>query len=71
MRPRRASSWIATSTLGKDDRGRVSMTEIVLRPRIDWLGGAPTAEVLADLHHRAHESCYLANSVRGEVRIEA
>ena len=27
-------------------------------------------QALADLHHRAHESCYLANSVRGEVRVE-
>lgn len=60
----------ASGTLGKDDRGRVSMTEIVLRPRIDWVGAEPTAEALADLHHRAHESCYLANSVRGEVRVE-
>jgi organic hydroperoxide reductase OsmC/OhrA len=28
------------------------------------------AEVLDDLHHRAHEACYLANSIRGEVVIE-
>jgi len=61
----------ASGTLGKDDRGRVSMTEIVLRPRIDWVGEGPAAEALADLHHRAHDSCYLANSVRGEVRVEA
>lgn len=47
------------------------MTEIVLRPRIDWVGEGPTAEQLADLHHRAHESCYLANSVRGQIRVEA
>lgn len=60
----------ASGTLGKDDRGRTSMTEIVLRPRIGWVGEGPTAEALADLHHRAHESCYLANSVRGEVRVE-
>jgi organic hydroperoxide reductase OsmC/OhrA len=60
----------ASGTLGKDDRGRVSMTEIVLRPRIDWVGEGPTADKLADLHHHAHESCYLANSVRGDVRVE-
>lgn len=60
----------ASGTLAKDDRGRVSITEIVLRPRIDWSGSPPSAEALADLHHRAHEACYLANSIRGEVRIE-
>jgi organic hydroperoxide reductase OsmC/OhrA len=61
----------ASGTLGKDDRGRLSMTEMVLRPRIAWVGEGPTPEALADLHHRAHQSCYLANSVRGEVRVEA
>jgi organic hydroperoxide reductase OsmC/OhrA len=61
----------AVGTLGKDDRGRTSMTEIVLRPRIDWASDAPSAEVLAELHHRAHESCYVANSLRTEVRVES
>ena len=61
----------AEGTLARDDRGKVSITRIVLRPRIDWAGAAPSAEAVADLHHRAHEACYLANSIRGEVRIEA
>ena len=60
----------ASGTLGRDDRGRTSMTEIVLRPRIDWAGAVPDAETVAGLHHRAHEACYIANSVRGTVRIE-
>ena len=60
----------ASGTLARDDRGRTSMTEIVLRPRIDWAGEAPAPETLAELHHRAHEACYIANSVRGTVRVE-
>ncbi|WP_298127911.1 OsmC family protein [Brevundimonas sp.] len=60
----------ASGTLARDDRGRTSMTEIVLRPRIDWAGQAPAPEALAELHHRAHEACYIANSVRGAVRVE-
>ncbi|HEV2081512.1 MAG TPA: OsmC family protein [Brevundimonas sp.] len=60
----------ASGTLAKDARGKVSMTEIVLRPRIDWVGEGPSAAALADLHHRAHESCYVANSIRSDVRIE-
>lgn len=60
----------AVGTLALDERGRTSMTEIVLRPRIDWSGAAPSAEVLADLHRRAHDSCYVANSLRGDVRVE-
>lgn len=60
----------ASGTLGRDDRGKVSITRVTLRPDIRWGGDAPSAEVLDDLHHRAHEACYLANSIRGEVVIE-
>ena len=60
----------ASGTLARDDRGRTSMTEIVLRPRIDWAGEGPALEALAELHHRAHEACYIANSIRGTVRVE-
>lgn len=60
----------AVGTLGKDDRGRIALTEIVLRPAISWGGAAPDAATLADLHHRAHDACYIANSLRAEIRVE-
>ena len=60
----------AVGTLGKDDRGRIALTEIMLRPAISWSGAAPDAATLADLHHRAHDACYIANSVRAEIRVE-
>lgn len=60
----------AVASMGRDDRGKVSITRVTLRPDIRWGGDAPSAEVLDDLHHRAHEACYLANSIRGEVVIE-
>jgi organic hydroperoxide reductase OsmC/OhrA len=60
----------AVATMGRDDRGKVSITRVTLRPDIRWGGEAPAAEVLDDLHHRAHEACYLANSIRGEVVVE-
>jgi organic hydroperoxide reductase OsmC/OhrA len=61
----------AVGTLAKDERGRISLTEIVLRPQINWNGREPDADALADLHHRAHEACYIANSLRATVRVEA
>lgn len=61
----------ASGRLTRDDRGRMSITEVVLRPAIDWSTAAPSAEAIADLHHRAHEACYIANSIRGDVRIES
>lgn len=61
----------AVGLMGPDERGRTAITRITLRPRINWAGDAPSAEVLADLHHRSHEHCYVANSLRGEVIVEA
>jgi organic hydroperoxide reductase OsmC/OhrA len=60
----------ATGTLSRDDRSRMSMTEIVLRPAVTWSGAEPGAAKLADLHDQAHRLCYIANSIRGEVRVE-
>ena len=59
----------AVGTMGRDDRGKTAITEVVLRPDIAFSGAGPDAAALADLHHRAHEACYIANSIRGEVRI--
>ncbi len=49
----------------------MSITEIVLRPAVTWSGDKlPDAAAIADLHHRAHDVCYIANSVRAEVKVE-
>ena len=42
---------------------------MVLHPRIEWAGPAPAAERLAALHEEAHETCFIANSVRTEVTV--
>ncbi|ADK99602.1 OsmC family protein [Brevundimonas subvibrioides] len=60
----------AIGVLGRDDRGKTSMTVVTLRPEVVFSGAGPDAAALADLHHRAHEACYIANSVRAEVRVE-
>ncbi|MES2860604.1 MAG: OsmC family protein [Pseudomonadota bacterium] len=60
----------AVGLLGKDDRGRTLMTVVTLRPIVTFSGAGPDAAALADLHHRAHEACYIANSVRTEVRLK-
>jgi organic hydroperoxide reductase OsmC/OhrA len=60
----------AVGLLGKDERGRMAMTVVTLRPVVDFNGNGPDAAALADLHHRAHAACYIANSIRAEVRIE-
>jgi organic hydroperoxide reductase OsmC/OhrA len=61
----------AEGTLGKTAEGRTAMTLVVLRPAVR-VGGEmlPSREELMALHHKAHEQCYIANSVTSEVRIE-
>jgi organic hydroperoxide reductase OsmC/OhrA len=61
----------ATGFLEKNDAGKLAMTRVVLRPRVAFAGEAPSAEALADLHSRAHHECFIANSVRTEVSVEA
>lgn len=60
----------ARGTMGRDDRGRMAMNRIVLRPEIEFAGDAPDAEALARLHHEAHERCFIANSLRTEIVVE-
>ena len=60
----------AEGELAKGADGNMAMTRVTLRPRIAWDGDAPDTAVLADLHHKAHEACFIANSVTTEVRVE-
>jgi organic hydroperoxide reductase OsmC/OhrA len=62
----------AVGKMTKNDQGKRWVSEVELNPRITWAEGrAPSAEKLADLHHRAHMDCYIANSVRTEIRVKA
>ena len=60
----------AVGEMGKNAKGRTAMVKVTLRPRIAWVGTPPSAEQLDQLHHRSHESCYIANSVTAEIVIE-
>ena len=54
-------------TMGKDDRGRMAMTRIALRPEIDFAGEAPDPAELQRLHHEAPEEMLHRNSLRTEI----
>lgn len=61
----------AEGRLGRFPDHRMGITEVVLHPQV-VIAGARQAddEAIASLHHRAHERCYIANSLRGEVRVQ-
>jgi nicotinamidase-related amidase/organic hydroperoxide reductase OsmC/OhrA len=49
--------------------GRTRVTKVTLAPRVEYAGQAPSAAVEDALHHKAHEACFLANSVTTAIEI--
>lgn len=61
----------AEGRMGRFPDGRTGIVEVVLRPQVLLAGGKAADDAAIDaLHHAAHERCYIANSIRGEVRVE-
>ncbi|HEX2139091.1 MAG TPA: OsmC family protein [Woeseiaceae bacterium] len=53
---------------GKNEEGRIAITKVILQPKVSFVGDeVPTAAELEELHHRAHDLCFIANSVKTEV----
>ena len=61
----------AEGAMAKNAAGRVAMTTVTLRPDVAFSGHpAPTADEIVGMHEEAHEACFIANSVKTEVRCE-
>jgi organic hydroperoxide reductase OsmC/OhrA len=61
----------ADGRMGRNAAGKLVVEVVTLRPRTRFAGErVPDAAELERLHHRAHEECFLANSVRCEIRCE-
>jgi organic hydroperoxide reductase OsmC/OhrA len=60
----------AVGVMTKNERGKLFLSKATLRPRIVFTGTKQPSEAeLAELHHHAHEECYIANSVLTEVEV--
>ena len=58
----------AVGRMGRDAAGAEFIETVTLDPAVGFSGDRlPDAAAMADLHHRSHAACYLANSVRSEV----
>jgi len=54
----------AEGVMARNAAGKMAMTEVTLRPEVLFSGDkVPTREQVDQLHHKAHEECYIANSV--------
>ncbi|MGY2733544.1 OsmC family protein [Sphingomonas sp. UYP23] len=61
---------VPEAQLVKDDAGREWFAEVRLAPHV-VISGKPLQDGgVEDLHHRAHEACFLANSVRSRIQID-
>ena len=61
----------ASGTMDKNAEGKLAITVVTLRPEVTFSGDTlPTREQIEHMHHRAHEECFIANSVKTEVRCE-
>jgi organic hydroperoxide reductase OsmC/OhrA len=61
----------ARGTMAKNSDGKMVMTKVVLNPRVTFAGDKrPTSDEIRRLHHRAHDQCFIANSVKTEVEVQ-
>lgn len=61
----------AVGVMGKDESRKLAMTRVTLRPEARFSGEPrPTEQEVAAMHHEAHEQCFIANSVKTDVRCE-
>jgi organic hydroperoxide reductase OsmC/OhrA len=58
----------AIGSMSRNDHDKLYVSEIVLSPDVTFGGSKqPSEHELEALHHRAHEECYIANSVKAEI----
>jgi len=60
----------AEGVLEKRADSKMAMTRVILHPQVIWVGGIPDDTAIHDLHHRAHEACFIANSVTTDVQVK-
>lgn len=62
---------IAEGVLERIGRNKWGMTKVTLKPKATYGNEQqPSKETLEDLHHQAHEMCFIANSVTTEIVTE-
>ena len=60
----------AVGVMTKNEKGIPWVSVVTLHPRITYSGSkAPTSEQEDEMHHAAHEQCFIANSVKTLVKV--
>ncbi len=62
---------VAVGVMGKNPEGKLIMSLITLNPEVEFSGDRlPSRAEIDKMHHQAHEQCFIANSVKSDVRCE-
>jgi organic hydroperoxide reductase OsmC/OhrA len=61
----------AVGVMEKNAEGKLAITKVTLRPKLKFSGEKqPSEQDLDEMHHFAHDQCFIANSVKTEVTVE-
>jgi organic hydroperoxide reductase OsmC/OhrA len=61
----------AEGVVAKNGEGRMGITRVTLRPQVSFHGKTlPSRAEIDEMHHVAHEECFIASSVKTEVLCE-
>jgi organic hydroperoxide reductase OsmC/OhrA len=61
----------AVGELGRNEQRRPAIVSVKLHPSVVFdKGHAPTEEQFSGLHDRAHDACFIANSIAQCVKVE-
>jgi organic hydroperoxide reductase OsmC/OhrA len=60
----------AEGMLAKNDEGKLAITRVTLKPQVRFGGThTPSRDQIDELHHSAHEKCFIANSVKTKITV--
>jgi organic hydroperoxide reductase OsmC/OhrA len=61
----------AVGQMEKNAEGKLAITRVTLKPKLKFSGEKqPTDQELDEMHHFAHDQCFIANSVKTAVTVE-
>ena len=61
----------AEGVMENNTAGKMVISVVTLRPAVAFSGEQlPTREQVQQMHHLAHDECFIANSVKSEIRCE-
>jgi len=60
----------AEGVLAKNEEGKLAITRVTLNPKITFGGThTPSRDQIDELHHSAHDKCFIANSVKTKITV--